>query len=225
MRIKKIEKLEIREDTGCLTIKDPGGNHNFLLGIGVFVKNSSDGRGSQIESVGGNSAGFTELSDIYYFSSKLFRALKYPMSRVVADQERRQSDLLFGGSNTQEITRDEVKWAKFLERQQKRFCDEMRDLFMLHLEFKGLKKQYNLKREDIDVAMNDPSNYKLQMEQNFLQTRFENYGAMADKPEMSKYFCMKNYLNWDDEKIKENVAGFRKDKELGLVQEEGEMSV
>jgi hypothetical protein len=32
---------------------------------------------------------------------------------------------------------------------------------------------------------------------------------------------MRNYLDWTDEEIKENVDGFKKDKELGLVEEPG----
>jgi len=140
MKIKRIEKLKIREDTGCLTIKDPGHNHNFKLSTGVFVKNSADGRGSQIDTIGGNSTGFTELDDLYYFARKLYRALKYPLSRVSAGQEKRESEILFGGQRTEEITRDEIKWAKFLERQQNRMCDDLLDLFLLHLNFKGGKR-------------------------------------------------------------------------------------
>lgn len=48
----KVERLVYREDTGCLTIKDPGENHNFAVAAGVYVKNS-DGRGSRIETLPG----------------------------------------------------------------------------------------------------------------------------------------------------------------------------
>jgi hypothetical protein len=220
MRVQKVERLTVREDTGCLTIRDPGSNHNFALSVGVFVKNSSEGRGSQIESVGGNAAGFTELQDIYYFARKLYRALKYPLSRVSAGEEKREADLIFGGSRVAEISRDEIKWAKFLERQQKKFCDDMQEIFMLHMEFKKLKDQYGLKTDDVEVKMSPPSHYKEQMEQSFLTVSFENYTALAEKPEISKSFAMKEYLHWDDEKIRENVRGFKTDKELGLVKDE-----
>jgi hypothetical protein len=222
MKITKIEILEQKEDTGCLTIKDPGNNHNFALSSGVFIKNSADGRGSQIDTIGGNSAGFTNLDDLYYFARKLFRSLKYPMSRVTAEQENRTADSLFGGSSTGEITRDEVKWSNFLERQQSRFCNDFLKLFLLHLDFKGLKKQYNLDSNKLDITMTSPSNYKDQMEQNFLETRFNNYNALADREEISKYFAMKKFLHFDDEDIMENVEGFKKDKELGFAKDEGQ---
>jgi len=223
MKIRKIEKLDHREDTGCLTIKDPGNNHNFGLSVGIFVKNSADGRGSQIESIGGDSKGFTELDDIYYFARKMYRALKYPLSRITAGQEKREADITFGGGSTGEITRDEVKWAKFLERQQRKFTKELLNLFLLHLDFVGLKKQYELSPKKIQIWMNYPSDYREQMSQNFLETRFNNYSTLADREEFSTYYLMRKYLKWTDEEILENVKMKKKDKELGLkAGEEGE---
>lgn len=108
-KVKKVEKLDVVEDTGCLTIKDPGENHNFAVSAGVFVKNSADGRGSQIDTIGGNFSSFAELDDIYYFQRKLYRALKYPMSRVTKIQENQEGDMLFAGGRMGEITRDEIK--------------------------------------------------------------------------------------------------------------------
>jgi hypothetical protein len=220
MKIKRIEKLDIKEDTGCLTVKDPRHNHNFALSAGVFVKNSADGRGSQIETVGGDASGFTELDDVFYFARKLFRSLKYPISRVNAGQEKRDADVLFGGNQTSEITRDEIKWAKFLERQQQKMCDEFLDLFLLHLNFRGLKELYGIDANKVNVKMNPPSHYKKQMDQAFLMTSFDNYNTLSDKEEISKYFCMKKYLGWDDEEIRKNADGFKKDRELGLVKDE-----
>jgi hypothetical protein len=185
-----------------------------------YLPQSSDGRGSQIETVGGNSSGFTELDDIYYFARKLYRALKYPMSRVSANQEKRESDVLFGGNQVSEISRDEIKWARFLERQQNRICDEFLDLFLMHMNFKGLKEQYGLTKKNIEVRLNSPSHYKEQADQAFLMTEFDNYNAVADREEISKSFAMKKYLHWDMDTIKENVAGFKADKELGLVKDE-----
>ena len=224
MKVRRIEKLTIREDTGCLTIEDPGNNHNFALASGVFVKNSSDGRGSSVESIGGNPSGFSELDDLYYFARKLYRALKYPLSRVSAGQEKREADIMFGGNNTAEISRDEIKWAKFLERQQNKFCREFLDLFLLHLEFKGMKKQYSLDNKSFNITMNSPSHYKQQMDQMFVETEFNNYTTMADREEFSKYFLVKKYLHWDDEDMKANKNGFAKDKtfKLTATEEEGD---
>ena len=152
---------------------------------------------------------------------KLYRSLKYPSSRVVATQEGRDGESMFGGQQTSEISRDEIKWAKFLERQQKRICVDLTDLFILHLEFRGMKKDYDLTNKKIRVQMNPPSKYKEQMEQMFNDSRFSNYQQLADRPEFSKYYLMKRYLKWDDEEIQANVEGKQKDVKLGLAEEEG----
>lgn len=187
-----------------------------------YLPQSADGRGSQIDTVGGNPAGFAELDDIYYFARKMYRALKYPMSRVSAGQEKREADIMFGGGSTGEISRDEVKWAKFLERQQKKIGREFTKLFLIHLEFKGLKKQYDLDEKKIKISLTPPSNYKEQMEQNFLESRYNNYQALADREEISKYYLMKKFLKWTDEDIEENVKGLKKDKEKGFTAEESQ---
>jgi hypothetical protein len=181
-----------------------------------YLPQSAEGRGSSIESVGGNATGFTELDDVYYFARKLYRALKYPSSRVSAGQEKTEGDIVFGGGSTGEISRDEIKWSKFLERQQRKFCEELTDLFLLHLEFRGLKKIYELDNRKISINLNPPSKYKEQMEANFIESRHNNYSSLADREEMSKYYCIKKYLKWNDEEIQANRDGMKKDIEYGF---------
>ncbi|NIU00537.1 MAG: hypothetical protein GWN01_06235, partial [Nitrosopumilaceae archaeon] len=90
----------------------------FSILENFFLPQSADGRGSQVTSVGGNPSGFAELDDLYYFQRKMYKSLKYPASRVSSLQERAEQDILFNNGQMGEITRDEIKWAKFLERQQ-----------------------------------------------------------------------------------------------------------
>jgi len=177
-----------------------------------FMPVNSDGRGSSIETIGGNSAGFTELDDIYYFQKKLYRALKYPISRISARHEGRDSEVIFGGQTFGEISRDEIKWAKFLERQNNKFEKEMTDLFLLHLEFKGLKQQYGLNRTNIMVYLQTPNNYKTQIHQKTQETQFQNYQTLSMDENFSKYYLQKTFLEMSDKDIEENWKGFLKDK-------------
>jgi hypothetical protein len=201
-------------DTGCIEVDDI--NHNFLTIAGVYVKNSSDGRGSDISTVGGNPAGFTELADVNYFMRKLYKALKYPMSRVSAIEGRQENTVLFASSPIGEIARDEIKWATFLEKQQNRFCNEFERLFLLHLEFKGLKKEFDLDESKIKITMTPPSFYKDKQQQLLRESKFSNYLALSNNPEFSKSWLMKRYLELDDEEIRENANGLKKDKKLGF---------
>ena len=226
-KVLKTEILNETDDTGCITVE---GNHNFAVSFNkqkkVFILNSilenfwlpvnSDGRGSSVETVGGQgTAGFTELDDIRYFQKKLYQALRYPPSRI--SLEAQENGALFGGTGMGEITRDEIKWSKFLQRQQTVFCNSFRDLFLLHLELKGLKDKYGLDQSNLRVYMQEPSLFQEQMRQRFLETRMGNYTSLADREEFSKYFLMKKYLEFTDEDIQENSELMIKDLELGLV--------
>lgn len=218
LRVKKVTLLAQRKDTGCLIIKDPGNNHNFLLAIGVFVKNSASGRGSNIESVGGNPAGFAELDDLYFFQKKLYKALKYPMSRVERVMERASSEVKFADSSG-EIARDEIKWGRFLKKHQDKFCESFLDLFMLHLQFTGLKKEFGIRRDMLHISMTTPNNYIALMQQYEFDKNWENYST-TDHPEFSKYWRMKRILKLTDEEIEENIKFLQKDKDNGLTASE-----
>ena len=212
IKTKFYKKQTYNPETGRLT-QEP--NVMSIL-ENFWLPQSADGRGSDVDTVGGNPAGFAELDDIYYFARKLYRALKYPMSRVTAQQEKREAEVLFGGTSVGEISRDEIKWSKFLERQQIQFCREFRDLFLLHLEFKGMKMDYELTKSKVNIVMQSPSHYREQMEQNFLAQRFDNYNSLAGNEEMSKYYLMGKYLKWDETEIKDNAEGLKKDVKLGF---------
>jgi len=94
-------------------------------------------------------------------------------------------------------------------------------LFLLHLEFKGLKKQYGLTKNDLNITMTAPSNYKEQMEQQLLETRFNNYTQLSNEESFSKSYLMKSYLNMDEEDIEANSKGFDEDKKMIPKQEDG----
>ena len=179
-----------------------------------FLPQSADGRGSSVESIGGDPSGFASLDDIYYFARKLYIALKYPVSRVINEENRTPGDNLFMGGNSSEITIDEIRWAKFLERHQARFCQLFTELFLLHLEFKGLKSEYDVDINKINITMTPPNDYKAQMQQMMMEKEISNYSSLSSMPEFSKSFLMKEFLKWDDEMIERNAAGLEVDKKL-----------
>ena len=216
LRVSKINRLVRRFDTGCITVKDAGNNHNFLLNLGVYVKNSAGGRGSQIESIGGNPSGFAELDDLHYFQKKLYRALKYPMSRIEHIFEQQAKEARFADSSG-EIARDETKWGRFLKKHQDKFCEAFLDLFMIHLSFTGYKEEFGIRRDMMQVNMTVPNDYIGLMQQQDFIRKWDNY-AKTDFAEFSKYWRMKRILKMTDEEIKENIDFFEKDKETGLMQ-------
>jgi hypothetical protein len=100
------------------------------------------GRGTEVSTLpGGENLG--NIEDIIYFQKKLYRSLNVPLQRL-------EQEAQFSLGRTTEITRDEIKFQKFIDRLRKRFS-------MLFLEI--LKKQLMLKgiitEEDWDSWYND----------------------------------------------------------------------
>jgi len=211
-KIKKSLTQKVEFDTKAGSMR----NQTDVMSMmdNYFLPQSADGRGSSVESIGGDPSGFAQLDDIYYFARKLYIALKYPVSRVINEENRTPGDNLFMGGNSSEITIDEIRWAKFLERHQARFCQLFTDLFLLHLEFKGLKAEYDVDINKINIVMTPPNDYKAQMQQMMMDTRIANYTSLSNMEEFSKSFLMREYLKWDDEMIQKNAKGLQDDKVL-----------
>ena len=88
------------------------------------------------------------------------------------------------------------------------------------MEFKGIKKEYELNRASFDIFMTPPNQYKDQIEQLLLETRQNNYQNLANNPEFPKTWLMKEYLGLDEDDFKEIAEYHKKDKEI-LPQDEG----
>ena len=184
-----------------------------------YIPKAEGGSGSTIDSIGGNAAGFKEIDDIYYFQRKLYRALKYPLSRITAKQERTEKESLFGGTASGEITQDEIKWGRFLKKNQDRFTDALLDLFLLHLDFTGLAAEYDLERSKISLKMTTPNNFLSSMWQKDHDVRlatFEKYWQYVESGLFSKYWLLKEIMKMNDDQIQDNCDGFVKDILLGF---------
>jgi len=88
------------------------------------------GRGTEITTLpGGENLG--ELADVDYFKTKLYKALNVPPSRLEQD-----SGFILG--RAEEISRDEVKFTRFIERLRARFNILFNDLIEKQLLLKGI---------------------------------------------------------------------------------------
>ena len=88
------------------------------------------GRGTEISTLpGGQNLG--EINDVQYFQKRVYRSLHVPVSRMEQDQG-------FSIGRSAEITRDEVKFSKFVQRLRKRFTGLFQDLLKTQLVLKGV---------------------------------------------------------------------------------------
>ena len=78
---------------------------------------------------GGSNLG--EIDDIQYFQKKLYRSLNVPISRMEAEGG-------FSLGRASEITRDELKFTKFVQRIRKKFVPMFTDILKTQLLLKGV---------------------------------------------------------------------------------------
>ena len=90
-----------------------------------FLPRREGGRGTEITTLpGGENLG--QIDDIIYFQKKLYKSLNVPVNRL-------EQEAQFTLGRSSEITRDEVKFKKFIDRLRKRFSDLFMQLLKTQL--------------------------------------------------------------------------------------------
>ena len=175
-------------------------NPQSMLDSFWFAKRQGS-EGSSVTSLPGG-ANLGELTDLMYFLSKLYRALKVPSSRL--NPESRYED-------SAQILREELKFAKFLIRLQQKMAAGMKNTFITHLKMKGLWKEYDLKESHFNIVFNPPSSFYELRNQQLQELKFANYTSMSTHNKISDSVAQKKYLKWSDSEIAENRSWLRKD--------------
>ena len=162
------------------------------------------GRGTEITTLpGGSNLG--EIDDIKYFQKKLFQSLNVPYSRLDSEAS---GGLQLGRST--EVSRDEIKFTKFVSRLRNRFNSLFHDLLKTQLILKGI-----ITIEDWDNTLSQTIKYDYVSdgyfaeikESEMFKDRMEIYRSMKDNEMIgnvySKEWAMKNVLKMTDEEIEE----------------------
>jgi len=119
-------KLVYDANTG--EIRDDRSYMNMLEDY--WLPTREGGRGTDISTLpGGQNLG--EMADIEYFQKKLYRSLNVPVSRLEPSSG-------FSLGRSTEITRDELKFTKFVQRLRKKFTELFNDFLKTQLILKGI---------------------------------------------------------------------------------------
>jgi hypothetical protein len=160
------------------------------------------GRGTEITTLPG-AENLGQIEDINYLQTKLYQSLNVPLSRM-----QPQTGISFGRAT--EITRDELKFAKFVGRLRKKFNELFQDLLKTQLILKGVltDKDWNQIKDDIQ--------YRYAQDQYFDEVKnAENLRNRIDllnqiQPFVGAYFSQeyvkKNILRMSDKEISDMEA-------------------
>jgi hypothetical protein len=157
------------------------------------------GKGTEITTLPGGQ-NLAQIEDVEYFKNKLMRALNVPIGRMQPEQ-----NFSLGRSN--EISRDELKFKKFIDRLRSRFNTLFIELLKVQLVAKGIIKieEWEEIKSKLVIKYHRDNQYSELKELELMQNRL---GALQQiDPYLGKYYSkkwiQKHVLRLSEDEIEE----------------------
>lgn len=193
---------EVRDDRKFMTMLED-----------FWLPRREGGRGTEISTLpGGQNLG--QIDDVVYFQRKMYKALNVPISRL-------EPETVYNLGRSTEITRDEVKFAKFISRMRMKFSQLFTKILQRQLVLKGittLEEWPEFARAiRYDYAID---NYFAELkETDIMQTRVQMLRDIDDY--VGKYYSnewvRKHILHQTDEEIDEINQQIDDEKAEGII--------
>ena len=212
MMVKHKNKLIYDASTG--EVRD---DRKFMTMLEDFwLPRREGGRGTEITTLpGGQSLG--EMDDVDYFRRKLYKSLNVPITRMDAENQ-------FNLGRASEITRDELKFNKFVMRLRNRFSILFSDLLEIQLALKGVitRGEWKEMKQDIFYDFQEDNHFTELKEMEIMQGRLQILGDVDSF--VGKYFSedwiRKNVLRMTEEEIKDEQKQIDKEADEAPDEEE-----
>ncbi len=211
-------KNKLVYDSNSGEIKDERKHMSMLEDY--WLPRREGGRGTEISTLpGGENLG--ELADVEYFKTKLYKALNVPPSRLEQD-----SGFILG--RAEEISRDEVKFTRFIERLRARFNHLFNDLIEKQLLLKGIisGQDWNLVKDQLIYEWQSDSHFAELQQATMMRERLGLLvNDMGYRDEVVGKFFSQEYVNKHILKLTQEEIDQMKDqieKEKGEKGGEGE---
>ena len=193
-------------------------NHMSML-EDFWLPRREGGRGTEITTLpGGSNLG--EIDDIKYFQNKLYRSLNVPISRLEAENS-------FSIGRSDNITRDELKFTKFVQKLRKKFTVLFMDMLRTQLILKGViaEDEWNLIKENLQFDFMQDGHFTELKNAELLQNRIDMLGQIESYvgTYFSKEYVRKNVLRMSDEEIEEieNQIKDESGSDMGAPEDDG----
>ena len=192
---------EVRDDRKFLSMMED-----------FWLPRREGGKGTEITTLpGGQNLG--ELEDVKYFQKKLYNSLSVPISRLEPAQG-------FSIGRSSEVTRDELKFAKFVDRLRNKFADIFNQALRVQCVLKGIctADEWDQFKEHIYYDFIKDNNFAELKEAELMKERLGLLGAVD--PYTGRYFSQawiqRNVLRLTDDQIKEMQTEIDEEKEIGM---------
>jgi hypothetical protein len=195
---------EIRDDRNYMSMLED-----------FWLPSREGGRGTDISTLpGGQNLG--EIADIEYFRAKLYRSLNVPTSRLEASQG-------FNLGRASEITRDELKFTKFVQRLRKKFTELFNDILRTQLVLKGIiaEEDWYTVRDCLQYDFLQDGHFAELKQTELLRERLALANEMRDY--IGKFFSVdyvrKHVLKQNEREIEDMDKQIKKEIKDGIIQD------
>ena len=180
---------EIRDDRNHMSMLE-----DFWLPI------REGGRGTDVQTLpGGQNLG--EIEDIKYFQKRLYRSLNVPVSRLTEESP----GTVVGAGRSTEVTRDELKFTKFVQRLRKKFTGLFLEMLRAQLILKGIinDEDWQLMKEHVNFNFLKDGHFSELKDAELLQNRIDTLDRMQSYigTFYSKTYVQKYVLRMSDTDI------------------------
>ena len=176
-----------------------------------WLPRKEGGKGTEISTLQGGQ-NLSQIEDIEYFQKQVYKSLNVPMSRM-------EQDSPFSSGRTTEITRDELKFQKFVNKLRKRFSLLFMDILKTQLVAKGIISldEWSGIAQNIRVDYAQDNHFYELKHAELIQDRL---GILRDLDEYvgkyySKEWVQKNVLQQSEEEIEQIQKEIKQEIEAG----------
>lgn len=162
-----------------------------------FFPQTAEGRGSKVDTLpGGTNLG--EITDLRFFTNKLFRALRIPAAYLPTGIEEAANTIADGKVGTAYI--QELRFNEYCKRLQNAIVETFDEEFKLWMMQNGI----NIDSSIFELKFNNPQNFAAYRQSELDNARITSFTALQEVPYMSKRFALKRFLGLSQEEITEN---------------------
>jgi hypothetical protein len=180
-----------------------------------WLPRKEGGRGTEISTLpGGDNLG--QIEDVNYFREALYRSLNVPISRL-------SSETGFNVGRSTEISRDEVKFQKFISRIRKKFSYLLINLLRTQLLLKGIitEDDWATIKENITVDFAEDNFFSELKDFEILRERLQTLEQIKDHigTYWSNAWVRSNILRQSDQDVERLNDEIAKEKAAGEIED------
>jgi hypothetical protein len=162
-----------------------------------FFPVTADGRGSSVDVFpGGQNLG--EITDLRYFTNKMFRGLRIPSSYLPTGTD--ESERTYSDGKTTTALIQEWRFNQYCKRLQTLIAEKLDTEFKMFMRWRGV----NIDNQLFELRFNEPQNFAKYRQAEVDAVRIQTFTSLEPIAYLSKRFLLERYLDLSEEEMQRN---------------------